>query len=538
MKVVELKPEQLTARIKWFRPILNAETDRKVEKYELQVCHLKGPLVTSIRVLKNTMRKRPVEETNFTTAYLKELEMKRQKELEEDEKELQESRMKRLQEDIQVEDENKNEFVTVSASLTEESFEIDMHAGAKYQCRVRAKISGDEDFCPWEMAVNSEVFSLASALPDPPFEISPAPSTAAGVGDRNKDSIEEDTDGNNALVMSSTSSSSTSYTNSGTSGNGIGNAVSVVTDADIDPLEVRASLPLPPQRQSPRTGSSAKEATSQRGSGFQITHDSIVITWKNGNCHGLPVEQFEIQCAKVREYRYEDVRLARAARGDVDEDHRFENDLDVFDVHASPKSYQRDSEDMLPWASFVDSSSENGLRGLFVGPQLFKATHLVPGATYVFRMKQRNRLGWSTFSASSKMIQTFPVLPPTVPELVKAGTTYLIVQWRDQGQGLTNMDYDVEIADIDVATMNGKSLEDPYEHCLLHWKRAIYTNGDDGMSGGKSDISTKDLEGPHSNQIFIRQLVPGTSYVIRVRVHTLKGWSTWSQTSHVLRTRH
>jgi len=542
IKVVEFKPSQLLARVEWFRPILNEAIGRHVERYELQVCHLKGPLVTSIKVLKSKSYRQLKGEANlnFTAAFAKEQELKLQQEKKEDELQRQGSEKS----DLLVEEENVNEFITVSDTLSEESYDISLHAGAKYQCRVRVKITGEESFCGWEMSVNSEIFSLAATLPDPPFDVGPAVhvsvlSTNATPETSNAPKKGYD-DLLNKVINVTTAKSSIDGDSS--------HAISAITNTDIIPLTLEQPT-FTSNNSNIKIKSSAnqKVAKTTTFKDVQVTHDTIVITWKNGNCNGWPVDQFELQCAKIREYRHDDVALATEARGGlaVDGNNSFARSLSIFDD--SPLSFSTTNSDdpriedgnQLHWLSSLDESRP--LNGKYLGPQQYRVVGLTPGAYYIFRMRQHNQLGWSDFSAASAMIQTYPTRPPSTPQLVSVGATYLIVRWAhsgERGHGLTNLEYDVWISTIDssaVTMSNGgdQMIDDSvYDHCVLHWQSADTKPHE--VANTTINASSKLAE----NVVMIRSLVPGCSYIIRVRVKTLYGWSTWSNISPIFMTMH
>ena len=524
VKVVEFMPSKLCARIQWFRPILNASGGRRVERYELQVCHLKGPLITSIRVLKSKAFLLPkTNEENFTSSYLRELEEK-QKKIEEEEEQ------SRQLSDTGNET-NVNEYVTVRDDLIEECFEVAMHAGAKYQCRVRPKITGDEDFCPWEMSVMSETFSLAATLPDPPFDITPAPHSKVDISAIAEKENEANSTAEAICNNLSNEKTKLSRALEWSSKNSIDEVISAVTNSGIMPMKVDPKSELVEKLREKDRDDNRKAASIS----YQITHDTIIITWKNGNCHGLPAIEFEVQWAKVRDYVYEEISLAKEARGHIGEEaYEFEQSLSVFDDEEAREEAQVGSSNgALVWCSSMDESNK---KGKFISGQLFKLSGLLPGAHFIFRMRQRNQLGWSKFSAASEMIQTFPARPPSQPEFVSAGTTFVIVRWSEgskEAVGFTNLDFEVEISAIDVATIpkgNDSNLEDVYENCPLNWYSADVTRCD---STGSIDLSAVKFI-----TAMIRRLVPGCTYIARVRVHTLHGWSTWSDASKILSTLH
>ena len=536
VKVVEFMPSTLSARIEWFRPILNVANGRHVERYELQVCLLKGPLITTIKVLRSKGYLQPKEvDENFTTAHLKELELKRQQEEKEEEEE------NSKEPSMPVEESHVNEFVTVSDELTSESYLIAMHAGAKYQCRVRPKIAGDEDFCPWEMSIMSESFSLSATLPDPPFDITPAVHSTTIANNTASNATSEDT----GALPNSFAPNMVPDGEISTAGMTADESMSVITHTDIMPLKID-SQPKVLLKDEKDPILNDKNSKVPPPSNTFITHDSIVITWKNGNCHGLPVEEFEVQWARVREYRHEDLALAKHARGAIHEKDDFEKSLSVFDdstelSRGEGSKFELEGSAALQWVSSIqlNNTFDSETRGKFLGPQSFKVFNLIPGSFYIFRMRQRNQLGWSKFSSASEMIQTFPAVPPSQPELVSSGATYIVVRWSEGTVGFTNLDYDLQISTVDEATVPKSidgSNEVDWENCPLNWQPAdsARCNAHSKSSRSQSRLPTLMI----FNTIMVRRLVPGCKYVVRVRVNTLYGWSTWSCESSIMTTLH
>ena len=179
-------------------------------------------------------------------------------------------------------------------------------------------------------------------------------------------------------------------------------------------------------------------------------------------------------------------------------------------------------------------------RGKFLGPQSFKVFNLIPGSFYIFRMRQRNQLGWSKFSAASEMIQTFPAVPPSQPELVSSGATYIVIRWSEGSDGtvgFTNLDYDLQISTVDEATVP-KSIDGQidWENCPLSWQSADSARCNPNTKGSRKQTRIPALL--VFNTIMVRRLVPGCQYVVRVRVNTLYGWSTWSSQSNIMTTLH
>ena len=68
-------------------------------------------------------------------------------------------------------------------------------------------------------------------------------------------------------------------------------------------------------------------------------------------------------------------------------------------------------------------------KGRFIGGKTFKVLGLLPGSTYIFRLKHRNDCGWSDFSPSSRMISTYPTVPPGRPIIFAVRNTFAVAKW-------------------------------------------------------------------------------------------------------------
>jgi len=68
-------------------------------------------------------------------------------------------------------------------------------------------------------------------------------------------------------------------------------------------------------------------------------------------------------------------------------------------------------------------------KGRFIGGKTFKVLGLLPGSTYIFRLKHRNDCGWSGYSPSSRMISTYPTVPPGRPIIFAVRNTFAAAKW-------------------------------------------------------------------------------------------------------------
>lgn len=328
---------------------------------------------------------------------------------------------------------------------------------------------------------------------------------------------------------------------------------------------------------------------------LEIMHDSITISWQSGQANGLPVEEFLVQCARVRTYRLVDVVRAKEAYQNVIETEEVNDEesavtnlthshrlaatntgssathgVQPHDTGDSDAPNYHAPEDCWEWIDITQTG------GIFVEFQKFKATNLIPGGTYIFRVKQRNSCGWSTFSGSSRMIATYPSVPPGVPTVFAVRNTYAAVRWAESahpGIGLTNLEYEVQLGVIPPVQPrthgdssgddSGGSAEKPKDAHKTSWHTVDvrYFPAEDKLlraiqreSGGGNDLDAEQLQtysittadsigsigstgkGSTYVHVMLQRLVSHVTYIIRVRVRTVVGWSPWSEISAPFRT--
>lgn len=409
-------------------------------------------------------------------------------------------------------------FFTLRDDLTTNELEIsDLQPGGKYMCRVRAQIDGIWN--SWEICVISDIISMPASVPDAPFDVHPA-----------SVDVEKDSE-----------------------------------DAKDGGISTDKKILLAPV--------------------LDIQHDSILIKWKNGFTNGFPAMEYEVNIAKVREYRSNDLILAHnaaAAKGTqeidgkkvalpVDEKYKV-----VISTESVPGvdavEYIHDGLiNELPWVSLTgaakekNGSSGSGPTGELLGAQAFRARGLDPGSSYVFRVRQRNDLGWSDYSSASSLITTFPSVPPGRPFCISFFPFHVILRWEESADmrlALTNLEYDVQIGKLPLIHINdflgGRDAEDAniggrdgderreWEssiNSIVSWEKAdtrIWDNNDidiDKMVALIPLYGSSPL--PPANgtvTVLVDRLSPGTPYVARVRVRTVAGWSTWSQIGDIFST--
>jgi len=132
---------------------------------------------------------------------------------------------------------------------------------------------------------------------------------------------------------------------------------------------------------------------------LDIQHDRIVICWKNGLSNGSPVVEYEVICAKVRDYRVQDLSLARTAALDAEDSTMFtlnneETNIPIENIHDDlDKERQELPLTIGEIRRLLWKNVTNFAGGEFLGPQAFCAKGLLPGASYIFKVRQRNAIG-------------------------------------------------------------------------------------------------------------------------------------------------
>lgn len=268
---------------------------------------------------------------------------------------------------------------------------------------------------------------------------------------------------------------------------------------------------------------------------WDITHDGITITWTPGDSNGENLNDCEIQIAEIKTYNHEDVLCARNAFLGIHFDEKRQERILREAVDASDAAADGGSSDgKLVWERVND-------RGTFVTPSAFRVQSLVPGGVYVFRVRHRNRIGWSQWSKASAMIATYPSVAPTPPTIIFSKTTFSVVVWEEiqykQSQ-LTTLEIQLQIATVSQTASNSSNnvhvIEDD-EDCdwhLVSASRPIDKKEIESFLG----FSAKEYSGKNLSGAMIERLVEGRFYKVRVRVRTVVGWSPWSNSSDTFRT--
>jgi hypothetical protein len=262
--------------------------------------------------------------------------------------------------------------------------------------------------------------------------------------------------------------------------------------------------PLPPDPPEPL----------EDGCELMITHNSIDIEWTNGIPNGSAILECEVQCCKVREYCIDDLDRASAAAG---QEEAWDDEVTGLNkVNA------------LDWVTISH-------QGVFLTNQSFRAQGLLSGVGYIFRVRQRNDIHWSSFSRATPIITTYLAAPPCAPEVIMAAAAHVVVQWQQQQNTTFNfsgLEHSLQISRLDfiVPVSERISLSNMQE---LLWEQAEYRSCDGQRFG--DDQQTNSVV-PLANRVIIDNLLPMTSYVLRVKSRTVAGWTSWSELSYPFRT--
>jgi len=235
---------------------------------------------------------------------------------------------------------------------------------------------------------------------------------------------------------------------------------------------------------------------------LEIKHNSITISWENGQSNGRPIEEFVIQIAEINMFDIRDVVYAQGAYhfdvgdeivtlpthntdiirnnstlkkktatvGDgadvvvawkdvlqlnttqgkeINHDHDYHHHDDGYGHDHDNNGHNDDShghDDNDHGHGHDDHGHGHGhghghdddnhvkhdrkqFKGRFIGGKTFKVLGLLPGSTYIFRLKHRNDCGWSGYSPSSRMISTYPTVPPGRPIIFAVRNTFAAAKW-------------------------------------------------------------------------------------------------------------
>jgi len=618
--VKDFVPSDCAIAFTWFQPILSPPLiqtqNRKIDYYELQICRVLGPTVYSRSVaqyhIQHEIHQREEELAKTTMFYSS-----------------QKKPTNNHNTNNKPADQDVNEYVTIDAKIIHTEYIITgLKPGNRYKCRIRTKVSDEEEYEDWEHGMYSEIISLPPTRPDCPIFVRPQikKNTSLFASSSNKkkkqeSQLEEDDQSltSSTTTASSTTSSQLEHNIYQTNKKTTIKSIDSIAEENNEPVELTAeelleqriaqdmatflssSLALEKNDATTKTktsqeddddsddtqehnnNSSIQTYVDSTASSFlppkdrielqddlDITHNSIVLTWTNGDANGQPITAYEILCAHVRTYHIGDVIYARDAflkqssssssstsQQQTSQQQQLQQTTDstAFEEEFHAKIYQNTA---------ASASSSNGLQqslttttnnkgsshllgestlewkditsiGEFVSPQSFQVKHLMPGQAYAFKVRQANAVGWSEYSSASALISTYPSIPPHKPYLLSVKDTFVILAWEEDvssnGTQLTTLDYELQLRTLEAtnnknknsATVNDEQYSSdwfglhPVPRQLMHQELTKYT----------SSLCCA---------VMIQQLVECQWYIARVRIRTVIGWSPWSESSLSFRT--
>ncbi len=176
--------------------------------------------------------------------------------------------------------------------------------------------------------------------------------------------------------------------------------------------------------------------------------------------------------------------------------------------------------------------------GMLLGPNAFRIEGLCAGATYSFRVRQRNAKGWSSFSRACRLVTTLSACPPSRPVVVDTAAKYALATWISSPQGmdslsLTAIDFEMQQATLPIqfghqGDKAGDMKKMAPEIC---WSSALFRFVD-------LEKDTEEIDDIKEGEVkvLVDMLSPATSYILRVRARTIAGWSRWSPSSEIFKT--
>jgi hypothetical protein len=246
------------------------------------------------------------------------------------------------------------------------------------------------------------------------------------------------------------------------------------------------------------------------GAELMITHNSIDIEWTNGIPNGSAILECEVQCCKVREYCIDDLEKAAAAAGKEE----------AWDAELSGLN----KTNALAWVNITQE-------GVFLTNQSFRAKGLLSGVGYIFRIRQRNDVHWSSYSRSTPIITTLLAAPPSAPEVIMTSTAHVVVQWQQQQHTtfiFSGLEHSIQIARLALTVPTTEPVRNEKE---LLWEPAEYRSCDATGGAGQQAATSSEV-----SRVIIDNLLPMTCYTLRIKIKTVAGWTSWSELSYPFRT--
>lgn len=399
------------------------------------------------------------------------------------------------------------EFVTLDKNIPTNEYTIyKLKAGDRYKIRVRCKLV-DEEWPDWDHSMQSDPFAMPATMPNPPIHIRPFALNSK---------LTKDAEDGNPETMEGESQAGMD---------------------DMDSLQDQSDMTI---AQSQASSYYAPEDRVKLTDDLDITHEYITITWTNGDSNGENIIEYNIEMARVRTYNPRDVIFARDAflgvgTAETEDDYDRNFNYKVTSVESPSKSGKDYASEVIEWEDITKL-------GTFLAPQVFRAVNLYPGNAYTFRVKQKNKCGWSKISKASPLMCTHPSVPPATLYLLQVKDTFSVICWDEveyKQSSLTTLEYQIQIRSLYSRLEEGKSKEAQYEK---DWEDADarlmqpaelkhYITNSDFM-----ETLMHPRKAGKQSGCMIRNLVELHWYIARVRVRSVIGWSPWSQATESFRT--
>ena len=278
-----------------------------------------------------------------------------------------------------------------------------------------------------------------------------------------------------------------------------------------------------------------------------VSHDFIVIQFIAGNSGGASVTGYRIEYTKIKAYDYRDIVEAQRAAGII-----------ISDADHSGPTLPENTVSKLHWSDATPSAT-------MMGPTAFKINNLNVGTHYIFRMQQKNEVGWSKFSAASPILSTCHTPPPNTPVVTELGAKFAVIQWTtdplvtgdvDEAEAAANkalnnftvLDYQIAVGHISSDDMAGlpisnynatnltNSLSNNEDARLNRLPNVDATNQNVEWRVGKTRLLNRASVGDFVSCVLVDDLAAGSYYALRVKVFTIAGWSPWSSVCDTFRT--
>lgn len=288
-----------------------------------------------------------------------------------------------------------------------------------------------------------------------------------------------------------------------------------------------------------------------------VAHNSILISWMNGNPNGSPIIDNAIEMARVRDYSHSDSVLGLDSSGKLPSGQFSGNILNLssrFDASITESETDNENIEIDSSLDWIDVSQG----GQYISPTSFRVLGLLAGCAYIFRIRQRNSIGWSTWSLASDTVKTLASAPPCAPVATHVGSYHVVLEWTDMDDqfNYTILDFELQVALLPPGKRNNTNSTDHDDSSWdvqLEWSvpearrhdsaevgahQTMIKSVKSSAAASAQESKQEDIYADHFNCrcVFIDKLSPMSMYVARVKVRTVTGWSAWSGIGKPFRT--